>query len=137
MKSTDAFKETIKSYLENLAKTDILFAPKFENPVKNIDDCCTYILNTVKKMDCNGFASKEIFGMAIHYYDEENIEVGKPVQARVVVNHSVELSPEEIKQAKEKAIETVIAQEQTRMQTKAVAPKKAKKQDIAPSLFED
>jgi len=137
MKSTDAFKETIKSYIESRAKSDILFAPKFENPAKNIDDCVTYILNTVQKSDCNGFADDEIFSMAVHYYDEEKIEVGKKVNAKVIVNHTVELSPEEIKEAKDKAIETVIAQEQTRMQTKPVAPKKPKKAEQTFSLFDD
>ena len=137
MKSTDAFKETIKSYLEDRAKTDILFSEKFQNPAKNINDCCTYILNQVQKSDCNGFADVEIFGMAIHYYDEKNIEVGKSVNAKVVVNHTVELSPDEIKQAKEKAIETVIAKETERMQTKPVAPKKPKKTEQSFSLFDD
>lgn len=137
MKSTDAFKETIKSYLEDRAKTDILFTEKYSNPEKNIDDCCKYILSTVQASGCNGFADEEIFGMAVHYYDEENIEVGKPVNAKVVVNHTVELSADELKQAKEEAIETVIAKETERMQTKAPAPKKVKKQDFAPSLFDD
>jgi hypothetical protein len=137
MKSTDSFKETIKSYLDNKAEIDSLFAVTYANEKKNIDDCCTYILNLVQKSDCNGFSDVEIFGMAIHYYDEENIEVGKPVNAKVVVNHTVELSNEEIKLAKEKAIETVIQQETTRMQTKVAVLKKVKKQELSPSLFDD
>jgi len=108
MKTTDSFKQTIQSFLENKAQTDSLFTDKFSNPAKNIDDCCTYILNQVQKSGCNGFADDEIFGMAIHYYDEENIEVGKPVKAKVVVNHTVELSAEEIKQAKEKEKQQII-----------------------------
>lgn len=137
MKSTDAFKETIKSYLDNRAVNDELFAELYANEKKNIDDCCTYILNEVQKSGCNGFADDEIYSMAIHYYDEENIEVGKPVNAKVVVNHTVELTPEELRQAKEKAIEQVIAKETERMQTKAPASKKAKQQVQAPSLFDD
>jgi len=138
MKSTDAFKETIKSYLEDRAKTDILFAEKFQNPEKNIDDCCTYILSTVQASGCNGFADDEIFGMAVHYYDEADIKVsGNLKNTKVVVNHTVELSADELKQAKEKAIETVIAKETERMQTKAPAPKKVKQQVQAPSLFDD
>jgi PcfK-like protein len=88
MKSTDQFKQVIESHLKTLANSDKLFYPKFSNPEKNIDDCITYILNTVKKSGCNGFADDEIFSMAIHYYDEESIEVGKPVKAKVIVNHS-------------------------------------------------
>jgi len=89
MKATDPFKEAIRQHLEQRAATDELFAVTFAKEGKNIDDCCTYILNKVHKSGCNGFADDEIFGMAVHYYDEDKIEVEKPVNARVVVNHSV------------------------------------------------
>ena len=89
MKSTDAFKNTIRQHLELRAASDELFAVTFAKEGKNIDDCCTYILNQVQKSGCNGFADDEIFGMAVHYYDEDQIEVGKPVTSRVIVNHSV------------------------------------------------
>ena len=42
--------------------------------------------------------------MAIHYYDEDDIKVGSSVSMNVVVNHKVELTPEEIEQAKQQAI---------------------------------
>lgn len=93
MKSTEAFKTAIFSHLEERAKSDELFAYKFNNPKKNIDDCITYILNQVKASGCNGFADEEIYGMAVHYYDEDNIEVGKPISARVVVNHTIPSAP--------------------------------------------
>lgn len=89
MKSTDAFKETIRQHLESRAASDELFAVTLAKEGKNIDDCCTYILNQVQKSGCNGFADSEIFGMAVHYYDEDKIEVGKPINAKVIVNHSV------------------------------------------------
>ena len=41
-----------------------------------------------------------------HYYDEDNINAGKPVDySRIVVNHVVELTAEEKEDAKKKAIE--------------------------------
>lgn len=55
----------------------------------------SYILNTVQKSGYKGFADDEIYSMAVHYYEEENIEVGKLVNCQVVVNHQVELTPEE------------------------------------------
>lgn len=82
----DPFKEAIKSYLEKLATQDDLFAKTMEKPNKNIDDCATYILNTVKKSGRQGFADDEIFGMAIHYFDEDSIDVGDKISARVVIN---------------------------------------------------
>ena len=70
MKGTDHFKKTILMYLEQRAEEDQLFAKSFSNPAKNIDDCVTYILNYVKNSGCNGFTDGEIFGQAIHYYEE-------------------------------------------------------------------
>jgi hypothetical protein len=90
MKGTDNFKQVIEEYVNNFASTNATFAEKFSNKSKNIDDCITYILNKVKASGCNGFADDEIFGMAIHYYEEQNIEVGKPIDTMVVVNRIME-----------------------------------------------
>lgn len=138
MKSTETFKNTIKNYLNDFAAKDTAFAEKLSNPDKNIDDCITYIMNTVKKSGCNGFADEEIFGMALHYYDESQIEVGKPIQATVVVNHTIDLSEEEKTQAKEKALQQVVDEAKAKM-SKRSKPK-AKKEDqqsevIQSSLF--
>ena len=70
-------------YLEQRAAEDALFAKNYRNPAKNIDDCVTYILNYVQRSGCNGFTDGEIFGQAVHYYDENEIEVGKPIQCQV------------------------------------------------------
>jgi hypothetical protein len=88
MKSTDPFKNTIETWLNNFAEENPNFKVKLESKKKNIDDCITYVLTEVKKSGCNGFADDEVYGMAMHYYDEENIKVGKPVNAKVVVNHT-------------------------------------------------
>jgi hypothetical protein len=104
MKSTENFKKTISNHLEGVAANDPLFAETLKKPNKSIDNCVTYILNTVQKSGCNGFADEEIFGMAAHYYDEDNIEVGKKLNAKVVVNHTVELTEEDEKFAKEKVM---------------------------------
>ena len=95
MKGTDHFKRTIQMYLEQRAAEDELFAKNYHNPAKNIDDCITYILNYVQKSGCNGFSDGEIYGQAVHYYDENEIEVGKPLQCQIAVNHVVELTVEE------------------------------------------
>ena len=67
---------------------DELFAAKYDNPDKNIDDCVTYILNWVQKSGCNGFCDDEIYGQAIHYYEEKDIEVGKPLNCQVLTTTS-------------------------------------------------
>ena len=47
MKVSEQFKSTIKAYLDNMAAVDSLFAPVYQKPTKNIDNCITYILNQV------------------------------------------------------------------------------------------
>ena len=105
MKATNYFTRTILTYLEQCAQTDTLFAEVFAKTNKNIDDCVTYILNAVQKSGCNGFADDEVYSMAVHYYDEDNIEVGKAINCKMVVNHVVELTEEEKEQARQDAIE--------------------------------
>jgi len=124
-KGSDAFKETILNYVCSLADKDELFAAKYANSKKNIDDCVTYILNYVQTSGETGFTDAEIFGQAVHYYEEENINVGKPVNARVVINHKVELTPEELEKAKAAAKERVYAETASSMKRtnkKLIAP---------------
>ena len=39
MKVSEQFKSTIKAYLDNMAAVDSLFAPVYQKPTKNIDNC--------------------------------------------------------------------------------------------------
>lgn len=114
-KGTRAFNNTIKAYLEERAENDALFAVKFANPSKSVEECVTYILNSVQKSGCNGFEDDEIFGMAVHYWEESEIEVGKPVNCQMVVNHTVELTEEEKEQARQDAIAKLRDEESSKM----------------------
>ena len=105
-KATDYFKQTIQSYLQRRAQEDELFALRYANPKKNIDDCITFILNYVKQSGCNGFADDEIYSLAMHYYDEDDIDIGKPLtNCKVVVNHTIELSEAEKAEARRQAMQ--------------------------------
>ena len=90
MQATDNFTQAIQSHLTKVAEGDPLFATTFQKPNKNIKDCCTYIMNEVKKSGCNGLEDEEVYAMAIHYYDEDDIKPGAPVNCKVVVNQKVE-----------------------------------------------
>ena len=135
MKGTDHFKRTIQMYLEQRAAEDELFAKNYHNPAKNIDDCITYILNYVQKSGCNGFSDGEIYGQAIHYYDENEIEVGKPIQCQVAVNHVVELTEEEKQEARRKAVAQYQQMELQKLQNRNKTAAK-KETQVQPSLFE-
>ena len=137
MKGTDHFKKTIQMYLEQRAAEDELFATNYRNPAKNIDDCVTYILNYVQKSGCNGFSDGEIYGQAVHYYDENEIEVGNPLQCQIAVNHVVELTAEEKAEARQRAIRQYQDEELRKMQNRQRArAAKPQKPQVEPSLFD-
>lgn len=87
MKGTEHFKEIIKGYLDQRAKEDELFRAKYETTTRTMDDVITFILNEVQKSGCCGFADDEIYLLAVHCIDEPELEIGKPLQCNVVVNH--------------------------------------------------
>ena len=92
----------------------------------------------MQKSGCNGFADEEIYGMAVHYWEESEIEVGNPINCQVVVNHTVELTEEEKEQARQDAINKLRDEEIAKMR-KPIQPKKAtekKTQIEQPSLFD-
>ena len=99
----------------------------------------TYILNYVQKSGCNGFTDGEIYGQAVHYYDENEIEVGKPIQCQIAVNHVVELTTEEKAEARQKALRQYQEEEVRKLQNrnKPRTATKATVQEVQqPSLFD-
>ena len=135
MKGTEHFKRTIQMYLEQRAAEDTLFAKNYRNPAKNIDDCVTYILNYVQRSGCNGFTDGEIFGQAVHYYDEDDIEVGNPISCQVCVNHIVELTEEEKAEARRRAVEQYTQAELRKMQERHKKPTAKQENQVQPNLF--
>ena len=122
-------------YLEQRAEEDTLFAKKYRNPAKNIDECVTHILNYVQKSGCSGFTDGEIFGQAIHYYEENEIEVGKPMNCQVVVNHVVELTEEEKAEARQNAARRYQEEELRKLQNRNRPPARKVTQS-QPSIFD-
>lgn len=100
-------KNVIKSYLDEMAKRDKTFAKAYAKKEKSMDDCFAFIVSTAKK---HGKAvcmtDDEVFGLAVHYYVEENIKDVK--------------MPKDFKEAKVS---------ESKKQDKKAAPKKVKKQD--------
>lgn len=135
MKSTEHFKRTIQAYLQQRASEDRLFAESYRKEGKNIDDCITYILNEVQRSGCNGFTDGEIYSMAVHYYDEDDIEVGNPVSCQVSVNHIVELTEEEKAEARQRAVEQYQKAELRRMQERHKRPAVKQETQVQPNLF--
>ena len=138
MKATEHFKQTIKAYLDERAKNDELFAVSYAKENKNMDACVTFILNQVKRSKCMGLTDEEVYSLAVHFFDEEDIEIGNPIACNVIVNHTVELTEEEKAQARQEALKEYQAEQLRKMQKRTNKPKtpKAQPEITTPSLFD-
>lgn len=138
MKATEHFRQTIKAYLDERAQNDELFAVSYAKENKNMDDCVTFILNQVKRSKCMGLTDEEVYSLAVHFFDEEDIEIGNPIACNVIVNHTVELTEEEKAHARQEALKEYQAEQLRKMQKRANKPKtpKAQPKITTPSLFD-
>ena len=139
MNGTEHFKRTIQMFLEQRAAEDRLFAASYNKPNKSIDECVTYLLNWAKSQ-CNGGNSigttgGEVLSQAVHYYDEDNIEIGKPIQCQVMVSHNIELTDEEKAEARRRAVAQYQQAELQKLQNRN-KPTAKKENQVQPSLFE-
>lgn len=138
MKATEHFKQTIKAYLDERAKNDELFAVSYAKENKNMDNCVTFILNQVKRSKCMGLTDEEVYSLAVHFFDEDDIEIGNPIACNVIVNHTVELTEEEMAQARQEAFKEYQAEQLRKMQKRTNKPKtpKAQPEITTPLLFD-
>ena len=89
MEKTKTPKQIIQSYLEERAKNDPLFAGVYAKPNKNIDECFDYIVSEAKKRgNAVCMSDDEVFGLAVHYYDEDDIKVGKQTNYRTATSQA-------------------------------------------------
>ena len=127
MNGTDHFKRTIQAYLDSRAAEDKLFAASYHKANKNIDECFDYIIGEVRKKGTQVYMTDaEVFGLAIHYYDEDDIKINKlPKETKVSASAQVaELSEEDRAKAYEQAVREY--QQQCLNRMKAAEMEKAK-----------
>ena len=75
-----SFEKTIEKYLQEKAANDTLFAVKFAKENKNIQECCSFIVSEVRKKNEKNsrvvcMTDEEVYGLAVHYYDEDDIQI--------------------------------------------------------------
>jgi hypothetical protein len=134
------FKEAIKSYLDERAGTDELFAKSYAKENKNLDECCSYIMGEARKRgNAVAMSDTEVFGLAVHYYDEDDIKVNKlPAAARAVASassQSVKLTEEDKKRAREEAIKRLTEEQYVLLKKKPLRGKKEAMEVQQMSLF--
>lgn len=130
----EAFQRAIKAHLDELAGRDGLFAAFYANEKKSISECCNFIIGEVKKSGRCGFSDDEIYGMAVHYYEEEVGEVKDESKGcRVVVNQKIELTEEEKEEMRAAAKEEYRRKEMQKLEeaAKKVRERKAEARKVA------
>lgn len=130
--------EAIKAHLDGMAAGDPVFAEKLKNPKKSLEECVKYIQGEVfhKYVDgkrggssvaCATPSRAEVFGMAVHYYDEEDVKiraVGSP-RSSGSAKPAAELSEEEKAKIQKEAAAKYEAQVIKDLKEKEAARKKA------------
>ena len=102
-------KERIKDYLDERASKDELFAKSYAKTNKNIDECYDYIVGEARKQckdsDSVCISDDVVYGWAVHYYDEDNIKVGRSKESTESTEMS-ETDKKVLEEARKKAYHT-------------------------------
>lgn len=115
-KPSNPFESAIRRYLDGRAAEDPQFARVYANPAKNIPQCCDFIISEVRKTKRTAFTNDEIYGLAVHYYDEADLGI-IPAAGKCIVVTPSDAEPSAPKPAARK--------------TKPAQPR-----DLTPSLFD-
>ena len=123
-------KAAIKAHLDALAQKDPLFAAVYAKPGKHMDECFAYILGEVSKEGMAVYKSEqEVYGMAVHYYEEDDLKEskisnGERVRTAAPAEPVAPLSEEEKAKIKQEAVE---AYRQQCIKAEAAAAKEREK----------
>lgn len=102
-------KAEIKKYLDNRANEDALFAERYAKENKSIDECVEYVISCAYEKGSGkniAVSRDEVFGWAVHYYDEDEVKIKKIGKASAsATSENVELTEEEKQELKKRAEE--------------------------------
>ena len=89
-------KERIKDYLDERASKDELFAKSYAKTNKSIEECYDYIDGEARKQckdsDSVCISDDVVYGWAVHYYDEDDINVGHKKSSSTESTESKEIN---------------------------------------------
>jgi len=103
--AAEQFIAVIKAYLDKRAEQDELFKVTYAKPNKSVEECCRFIIGEVYKANKIGYPNADIFSLAVHYYDEDDIKI-TPLPANcygVGVTHTMGEDGRPMKPARPKA----------------------------------
>lgn len=131
-KENNPVKRAIKAYLDKRAQEDTLFAASYAKENKSIDECFDYIIGEVRKKGNAVYMSDdEVFGMAVHYYDEDDIKIAPlPTGEKVTTGNNTEKPASAISDREKENIKAQAIKEY-KQQLKEAKEEKAKKREEA------
>lgn len=88
MKASASAQKAVEAHLQALAAKDSLFAETLKKPNKNIKGCLHYIMGQAKKTKSSMVTDDEVFGWAVHYYDEDSIKDVAPVNGEMTTGEA-------------------------------------------------
>lgn len=132
------FAEAIKSYLDRRASEDKMFAESYADPKKSIAECCDFIVSEVKRQSRTVMTDDEVYGLAVHYYDEADpgrIDKGILSRAAIVISgdDKERLRAEAIEEYKRQCIEE-IKNKESKLSAISANKRKEDKAEL-PTLF--
>ena len=75
--ASNAYEQVVLDYIESLDAPELI--EKINAGDKGLSDCMSYVKSQAKSKAVNGCAiltDQEVFGMAVHYFEEDSIKKG-------------------------------------------------------------
>ena len=126
------FEIAIKEHLDKVALADGAFAEKYISKCNlekdSIEKCCNYIISEVQKMKRCVMTDAEVYGLALHYYDEAIVFEEKAPRCNVVVSKE-NLTEEDMDRIRRRAFEEIEA-EAVEEEKKKIKDEERKKEEL-------
>lgn len=145
MKSSNAVMDVVRNYMEERCASDPILAIKYANPAKSIEKALNYVASEVQKSGLTIMDSDSVFGLILHYYDE-NLEDVPNVNCKIAVakeltdTERAEAKGQAMEQYKEEQLRELRRQNQpkaTAHKHTTTAPKAGEEINVQPNLFGD
>lgn len=103
---TKYFIQRIQAWMDSEMARDEQFRARVEavKDKKTVEGACNYVLKCAKDSGQCGYDDAEVYGMVRHFFDEDDVtDPGDQNPSRIVVSGKVDLTAEQIEEAKEAA----------------------------------
>lgn len=142
IKSSNAVMDVVRNYMEERCASDPILAIKYANPAKSLEKALNYMASEVKKSGLTIMDSESVFGLILHYYDE-NLEDVPNVNCKIAVakeltdTERAEAKAEAMEQYKEEQLRELRRQNQPKPKATHSATKAGAEINEEPNLFGD